>query len=104
MSPALYSSVGIVGYLALFTSVGLLFLFANLLLGRFLRPNDPHEEKLEIYIPNGPRLGTNVIEAVGITKAFDEKLLYEIWPSIYRRPVLSVLSVPTEQVRPPSSG
>ena len=35
------------------------------------------EEKLEIYIPNGPRLGTNVIEAVGITKAFDEKLLYE---------------------------
>jgi ATP-binding cassette ChvD family protein len=35
------------------------------------------EEKLEIYIPNGPRLGTNVIEAEGITKAFDEKLLYE---------------------------
>ena len=35
------------------------------------------EEKLEIYIPNGPRLGTNVIEAKGISKAYGEKLLYE---------------------------
>lgn len=35
------------------------------------------EEKLEIYIPNGPRLGTNVIEAVGVSKAFEDKLLYE---------------------------
>jgi ATP-binding cassette ChvD family protein len=33
--------------------------------------------KLEIYIPNGPRLGTNVIEASGVSKAFDDKLLYE---------------------------
>tara|TARA_R110002074_G_scaffold61561_5_gene148777 strand:- start:17611 stop:19302 length:1692 start_codon:yes stop_codon:yes gene_type:complete len=35
------------------------------------------DEKLEIYIPNGPRLGTNVIEAKGVSKAFDDKLLYE---------------------------
>ena len=35
------------------------------------------DEKLEIYIPNGPRLGTNVIEAKGVSKAFDSKLLYE---------------------------
>ncbi|WP_121665655.1 energy-dependent translational throttle protein EttA [Mesonia aquimarina] len=35
------------------------------------------DEKLEIYIPNGPRLGTNVIEADGVSKAFDDKLLYE---------------------------
>ena len=35
------------------------------------------EEKLEIYIPNGPRLGTNVIEAKGVSKAYAEKLLYE---------------------------
>ena len=35
------------------------------------------DEKLEIYIPNGPRLGTNVIEASGVSKAFDDKLLYE---------------------------
>jgi len=35
------------------------------------------EEKLEIFIPNGPRLGTNVIEASGVSKAFGDKLLYE---------------------------
>lgn len=35
------------------------------------------DEKLEIYIPNGPRLGTNVIEAKGVSKAYGEKLLYE---------------------------
>jgi len=35
------------------------------------------DEQLEIYIPNGPRLGTNVIEAKGVSKAFDDKLLYE---------------------------
>ncbi|WP_299156702.1 energy-dependent translational throttle protein EttA [uncultured Christiangramia sp.] len=35
------------------------------------------DEKLEIYIPNGPRLGTNVIEAEGVSKAFGDKLLYE---------------------------
>ena len=35
------------------------------------------EEKLEIYIPNGPRLGTKVIEAKGVSKAYGDKLLYE---------------------------
>ena len=35
------------------------------------------DEKLEIYIPNGPRLGTNVIEAKSVSKAFGDKLLYE---------------------------
>ncbi len=35
------------------------------------------EEKLEIYIPNGPRLGTNVIEAMHVSKAFGDKLLYD---------------------------
>jgi ATP-binding cassette ChvD family protein len=35
------------------------------------------DEKLEIYIPNGPRLGTHVIEAEGVSKAYGEKLLYE---------------------------
>ncbi len=35
------------------------------------------DEKLEIYIPNGPRLGTNVIETKGVSKAFGDKLLYE---------------------------
>ena len=35
------------------------------------------EEKLEIFIPNGPRLGRKVIEAHGVRKAFGDKLLYE---------------------------
>jgi len=35
------------------------------------------EEKLEIFIPNGPRLGNKVIEAVNVSKAYGEKLLYE---------------------------
>ncbi|WP_298345751.1 energy-dependent translational throttle protein EttA [uncultured Algibacter sp.] len=35
------------------------------------------DEKLEIYIPNGPRLGTNVIEAKGVAKGYDDKLLYD---------------------------
>ena len=35
------------------------------------------EEKLEIFIPNGPRLGTKVINAVNVSKSFGDKLLYE---------------------------
>ena len=35
------------------------------------------EDKLELYIPNGPRLGNNVINAIGVSKAFGDKLLYE---------------------------
>jgi len=35
------------------------------------------DEKLEIFIPNGPRLGTKVIEAVNVSKSFGDKLLYE---------------------------
>ena len=34
------------------------------------------EEKLEIFIPNGPRLGNKVIEAIGVEKAYGEKLLF----------------------------
>ena len=35
------------------------------------------DEKLEIYIPSGPRLGTNVIEATSVSKAYGDKLLYD---------------------------
>ncbi|WP_368340531.1 energy-dependent translational throttle protein EttA [Parabacteroides goldsteinii] len=35
------------------------------------------ESKLEIFIPNGPRLGNKVIEAQHVAKAFDEKLLFD---------------------------
>jgi ATP-binding cassette ChvD family protein len=35
------------------------------------------EDKLEIFIPNGPRLGDKVIEATSVSKSFDDKLLFE---------------------------
>jgi energy-dependent translational throttle protein EttA len=35
------------------------------------------EDKLEIFIPNGPRLGDKVIEARSVTKSFDDRLLFE---------------------------
>lgn len=35
------------------------------------------EDKLEIFIPNGPRLGDKVIEARSVSKSFDDKLLFE---------------------------
>ncbi|MDE5773473.1 MAG: energy-dependent translational throttle protein EttA [Muribaculaceae bacterium] len=35
------------------------------------------EEKLEIFIPNGPRLGNKVIESVHLAKAYDDKVLFD---------------------------
>ena len=35
------------------------------------------EEKLEIYIPNGPRLGNKVIECKGVTKSYGDRVLFE---------------------------
>ena len=35
------------------------------------------EDNLELYIPPGPRLGNNVIEAIDVSKGFDDRLLYE---------------------------
>lgn len=39
--------------------------------------NREKEEKLELFIPPGPRLGNKVIEANGVSKAYGDKLLYE---------------------------
>jgi NADH-quinone oxidoreductase subunit A len=62
MSPAIASSFGIVAYLALFAAVGIVFLFVNLLVGRFLRPHDPHAEKLEIYECGEPTIGSSFVQ------------------------------------------
>lgn len=62
MPDAVPSSVAIVAYLALFFSVGLLFIFANLFIGRFLRPSDPHEEKREIYECGEPSIGSSFVQ------------------------------------------
>lgn len=59
---AMDASVSIVAYLALFAAVGMIFLFANLLLGRFLRPSNPHPEKLEIYECGEPSIGSSYVQ------------------------------------------
>jgi len=62
MSPAIASSLGIVAYLALFAAVGIVFLFVNLLVGRLVRPHDPHAEKLEIYECGEPTIGSSFVQ------------------------------------------
>jgi NADH-quinone oxidoreductase subunit A len=62
MTPAMASSIGIVAYLALFAAVGILFLFVNLLLGRFLRPSYPSQEKREVYECGEPTIGSSFVQ------------------------------------------
>ena len=62
MSPAIASSLGIVIYLALFATVGIVFLFVNLLVGKFVRPHDPHADKLEIYECGEPTIGSSFVQ------------------------------------------
>ncbi len=52
----------IVAYLAIFTLVGFLFLFVNLLVGRLLRPNLPNKEKLEVYECGEPVIGSSFVQ------------------------------------------
>ena len=59
---ALESSVSLVGYLALFVGIGLVFVFVNLLIGRFLRPDNPHQEKGEIYECGEPTIGSSYVQ------------------------------------------
>jgi NADH-quinone oxidoreductase subunit A len=56
------SPVSIVAYLALFSGLGIAFLFGNLLVGRFLRPDDPHAEKLEVYECGEPTIGSSFVQ------------------------------------------
>src|SRR5947207_7175585 len=62
MSPAVASSLGIVAYMALFALAGIAFLFVNLLVGKLLRPHDPHPEKLEIYECGEPTIGSSFVQ------------------------------------------
>src|SRR5687767_2832491 len=52
----------IVAYLALFAGVGFAFLFVNLLVGNFVRPDDPHAEKLEVYECGEPTIGSSFVQ------------------------------------------
>ena len=62
MTSPLEASVAVVAYMALFAGVGFVFVFVNLLIGRFLRPSDPHEEKLEIYECGEPTIGSSFVQ------------------------------------------
>src|SRR5439155_14261837 len=62
MSPAVASSFAIVAYMALFALTGIAFLFVNLLVGKLLRPHDPHPEKLEIYECGEPTIGSSFVQ------------------------------------------
>ena len=52
----------IVAYMALFTAVGFVFLFATLVVGYFLRPRDPNVEKLEVYECGEPTIGSSFVQ------------------------------------------
>ena len=56
------SPTAIAAYLVLFLAVGAAFLFVHLLLGRFVRPNDPHAEKKEIYECGEPAIGSSFVQ------------------------------------------
>jgi len=62
MASALPSSIGIVAYLALFVGVGFLFLFASLLIGRFVRPVHRTREKSQIYECGEPPIGSAYVQ------------------------------------------
>lgn len=52
----------IVAYLALFAGVAALFLFVNLVVGRFVRPDLPNKEKLEVYECGEPVIGSSFVQ------------------------------------------
>jgi NADH-quinone oxidoreductase subunit A len=52
----------IVAYLALFAGIGFAFLFVNLLVGKLVRPHDPHAEKLEVYECGEPTIGSSFVQ------------------------------------------
>jgi NADH-quinone oxidoreductase subunit A len=62
MGSALDTSIGIVAYLALFAGFGIVFLFVNLLVGKFVRADNPSPEKGEIYECGEPTIGSSFVQ------------------------------------------
>ena len=54
--------LAIAAYLLLFVVAGFIFLFANLLLGKFCRPRAPNSEKLEVYECGEPTIGSSFVQ------------------------------------------
>lgn len=52
----------LVGYVLIFVGVGAVFVFANLMLGRLLRPSKPNPEKQAVYECGEPTVGTSFVQ------------------------------------------
>lgn len=106
----------IVAYLALFAAVGFLFLFASLLLGRFLRPKTPTPQKLEIYECGEPAIGSSFVQfdlrfyvVALLFIIFDVEVAFFFpWAVVFGKavqltdPQLTVVSQPSEAGQPAS--
>lgn len=58
----MFSPTAIAAYLAFFTTLGILFLLVNLLVGYLVRPKVPNQEKLEIYECGEPTIGSSFVQ------------------------------------------
>ena len=56
------SPTAIAAYLLLFVAIAIVFLFVNLLVGHFVRPNAPHTEKNEVYECGEPAIGSSFVQ------------------------------------------
>lgn len=56
------SPTTVAAYMAFFATLGFLFLFATLVVGRFLRPKAPNREKLEVYECGEPTIGSSFVQ------------------------------------------
>jgi len=56
------SPTAVAAYIAFFATLGFLFLFLTLVVGRFLRPKDPNFEKLEVYECGEPTIGSSFVQ------------------------------------------
>jgi len=52
----------LVSYLLLFTAVGIIFLLLNLVVGKFVRPSLPNDEKKAVYECGEPTIGSSWIQ------------------------------------------
>jgi NADH-quinone oxidoreductase subunit A len=62
MPSAISGSLGVVAYLVFFAGIGIVFVFVNLLIGRFVRARNPHPEKLEVYECGEPAIGSSFVQ------------------------------------------
>ena len=62
MTTALETSTAIIGYLALFGTVGLVFVLAALVAGRFFRPSNPDPLKVKVYECGEPAIGSSFLQ------------------------------------------